>query len=65
MRGGSKADRYERLYPGVAIPAAQKEERMERIDFKAERASHGRTGRNRGIVVPGGAAFDENGRLRP
>ena len=49
---GSKADRYERAYPGTGLPEAQKEERQERIDFKSERSSLRRTGRNRGIVVP-------------
>lgn len=47
----SPAERYERTYPGTGIPDAQKQERMERIDFKAERANLRRTGRNRGIVV--------------
>lgn len=61
----SKADRYEALYPGTGIPEAQKEERMERLDLKAEVASHRRSNRLRGIVVPGGAAFDSHGRLRP
>lgn len=47
-----KAQRYERLYPETGCSEAQKEERMERIDFKAERTHMRRTGRNRGIVVP-------------
>lgn len=46
------AERYEKLYPETGCPEAQKEERMQRIDFKRERAEHSRTGRNRGIVVP-------------
>lgn len=52
LSGGSPADRYERLYPETGIPDAQKAERMERIDFKRERASNRRTGRTRGIVIP-------------
>lgn len=48
----SLADRYERLYPATGCSEAQKEERMERLDFKAERQSLRRTGRNRGIIVP-------------
>lgn len=47
-----KARRYERLYPDTGISENQKEERMERIDFKAERRSLRRTGRNRGILIP-------------
>jgi len=50
--GGSPADRYERLYPDVGISDAQKEERMQRMDFKQERREHRRTGRTRGIVIP-------------
>ena len=65
VRPDSKADRYERLYPGTGIPEAQKEERMERLDLKAEVASHRRSNRLRGIVVPACAAFDSDGRLRP
>ena len=44
--------RYETAYPGTGIPDAQKQERAERILFKAERVSHRRTGRSRGIIVP-------------
>lgn len=47
----SKAERYEHAFPGTGIPEAQKEERQERIDFKNERRSLSRTGRNRGIVI--------------
>jgi len=46
------AEGYDRAFPGVEIPEAQKEERQERREFKAERASLRRTGRSRGIVVP-------------
>jgi hypothetical protein len=59
-----KAARYERLYPETGIPSAQKEERMERLDFKHEVETLRRTGRNRGIVVPA-LPLDQNGRLRP
>lgn len=44
------AERYEKRYPGTGIPDAQKEERQQRIDFKAQRADHSRTGRNRGVL---------------
>lgn len=40
------------MYPNTGIPDAQKQERMERIDFKQERADKRRTGRNRGLIVP-------------
>lgn len=49
---GSKAERYEQQFPGTGISDAQKEERMERIDFKQESSALRRTGRNRGIIVP-------------
>lgn len=55
---------YERRYPGVEIPAAHKEERMERELFKEERRTLRRSGRNRGVVIPR-LPLDENGRLRP
>lgn len=48
----SKAERYEQLYPGTGCCEAQKQERMERIDFKDEVGALRRTNRNRGIVVP-------------
>lgn len=48
----SRADRYEALYPDTGIPDAQKEERMERMDFKQERREYRRTSRTRGIVIP-------------
>ena len=48
----TKADRYERLYPDTGCSDAQKQERMERLDFKQESRRSIRTGRNRGIVVP-------------
>ena len=48
----SAADRYERLYPGTGIGDAQKQERMERLDFKSEVQTLRRTGRNRGVVIP-------------
>ena len=47
------AERYEKQYPGTGIPEAQKQERQERIDFKAEPAQGLRTGRNRGIIISG------------
>lgn len=62
--GRDLASRYDRLYPGVEIPAAQKEERMERILFKEERAQDRRSNRNRGVVLTR-LPLDENGRLRP
>lgn len=62
---GDLADRYERLYPETGIPDAQKQERMERILFKREARQGRRTGRNRGIVVPGLPVNPETGRLRP
>ena len=46
------AAEYEKLYPDTGCSEAQKEERMQRLIFKEERALHRRTGRNRGIVVP-------------
>lgn len=52
MDESAKAQRYERLYPETGCSEAQKEERMERMDFQTERAAGRRTGRNRGIVVP-------------
>lgn len=48
----SKADRYEQLYPKTGCSEAQKEERMERIDFKQERSALRRTSRTRGVVIP-------------
>lgn len=51
------ADAYEKRYPGTGIPEAQKQERMERINFNDERRALRRTGRNRGIVVPSSAAW--------
>lgn len=58
------ADRYENLHPGTGVSESQAEERMERIDFNREKASHRRTGRLRGIVVPASPAFTAEGRLR-
>lgn len=49
---GNLADKYEKLYPETGISEAQKEERMERIEFKNERGSLRRTSKNRGLVVP-------------
>jgi hypothetical protein len=46
------AARYEKQYPGTGCEENQKEERQERMDFKAEARSLRRTSRNRGIVVP-------------
>ena len=59
------AERYERIYPETGIPEAQKEERMDRMQFKHETAQLRRTSRNRGIIVPASPAFDSEGRLRP
>lgn len=50
--GRDLAAEYEKLYPATGCPDAQKEERMQRLDFKRERREHSRSGRNRGIVVP-------------
>ena len=46
------AQDYENTFPDTGCSDAQKQERAERRAFKAERINHGRTGRNRGIVVP-------------
>ena len=46
------AGEYEKRYPETGIPDAQKQERMERLIFKEERALHRRSGRTRGIIVP-------------
>jgi hypothetical protein len=54
-----KAEQYERLYPGTGCSEAQKEERMDRETFKHERHAGLRTGRNRGIIIPGGNAWIE------
>jgi cyclopropane fatty-acyl-phospholipid synthase-like methyltransferase len=43
---------YDARVPGVDIPAAQKAERQERVEFREERRTHRRTGRTRGIIVP-------------
>jgi hypothetical protein len=48
----SLAEQYEAKHPNTGCSEAQKQERMEREIFKAERLSLRRTGRNRGIVVP-------------
>lgn len=48
----AKAQRYEQRYPETGISEAQKEERMERMDFKDESRTLRRTGKNRGIVIP-------------
>lgn len=47
-----QAEKYERLYPETGIGEAQKEERMQRLEFNHERQALRRTGRNRGITVP-------------
>lgn len=52
MDESAKARRFEQRYPGTGCPEAQKEERIERLEFKEERQALRRTGRNRGIVVP-------------
>ncbi len=59
----SLAEQYEKRYPGTGASEAQKEERMDRIRFKEERALLRRTGRTRGIVVPA-LPVDAEGRLR-
>lgn len=46
------ADRYEQRYPETGCSEGQKEERMQRMDFKDEVRSLRRTSRTRGIVVP-------------
>jgi hypothetical protein len=53
----AKAGRYERRYPETGCSEAQKEERMDRLDFKDEAAAGRRTMRNRGIVIPDCAYF--------
>lgn len=62
--GRDLASEYDTKYPGVEIPAAQKEERMEREIFKSERVTDRRSNRNRGVVFTR-LPLDENGRLRP
>ncbi len=49
----AQIDRYEKLYPGTGCTDAQKEERQQRMEFKAEPGNHSRTGRNRGVVMSG------------
>lgn len=48
----TKAEQYEQRFPETGLPDAQKQERMERIEFKEERRTMRRTSRNRGIVIP-------------
>lgn len=48
----SLAEQYEKMYPNTGCSEAQKQERMERLNFKEEARTLRRTGRNRGIVVP-------------
>jgi len=48
----SLAEQYETKYPNTGCGEAQKQERMERIKFKEERAALHRTWRNMGIIVP-------------
>jgi hypothetical protein len=57
MDESAKARRYERRYPETGCSEAQKEERMDRLDFKEDVAAGRRTMRNRGIVVPDCAYF--------
>jgi hypothetical protein len=47
------ADRYEKRFPGTGCEENQKEERMQRMDFKDEARALRRTSRNRGIIVTG------------
>lgn len=42
MSAETKAQRYERMYPGALTDDAQKAERMERIDLKERKKSGGR-----------------------
>ena len=58
------AEQYERRYPETGIEDAQKEDRMQRLAFREERAAGRRTSRTRGLIVPA-LPVDENGRLRP
>lgn len=46
------AEKYEKRFPQTGIGEAQKEERMQRLEFKEERQALRRTSRNRGILVP-------------
>lgn len=62
--GRDLAAEYDKRYPDVEIPAAQKEERMERLLFKEERVTYKRANRNRGVVFTR-LPLDEHGRLRP
>ncbi len=48
----SLAEQYEQKYPNTGCSEAQKQERMERLNFKEEARTLRRTGKNRGIVVP-------------
>lgn len=45
-------EEYRRRFPETGVPAAQEQERAERLAFKQERRSLRRTGRTRGVVVP-------------
>lgn len=63
--GRDLAAEYERRFPGVEIPDAQKEERMERLAFKREREQLSRSNRLRGIVVPPLPLDPTTGRLKP
>lgn len=47
-----QAEQYEQRYPETGIGEAQKEERMQRLEFNEERQALRRTTRNRGITVP-------------
>lgn len=46
------ADRYRQQYPDVEVSEAQAAERQERMDRKRDTATHRRTHRTTGIVVP-------------
>lgn len=52
MDESAKAQRYEQRFPETGCSEGQKEERMERLDFKDEVRAGRRSNRNRGIVVP-------------
>ena len=47
-----RAAQYEALYPDTGISTEQAAERMDRLDHKQDKATHRRTGRTSGIVVP-------------
>ena len=44
--------KYDATYGDPGIPEAQREERQQRLEHKAERRSNRRTGRTRGVLIP-------------